>query len=73
MYEAGEELCVTEQHADKPGGPQALSAETEKVSDESRRQTRFRKSALNLQTSNLVVDNGPFPFKPKLCGKKAHF
>lgn len=25
VQEAGEELSVTEQHADKPGGPQALS------------------------------------------------
>lgn len=28
--QAGEQLCVTKQRADEPGGPQALSAESEK-------------------------------------------
>lgn len=35
VHKAAEELCVTKQHTDKPGGPQVLSGETKKESDES--------------------------------------
>lgn len=31
VHEAGEQLFVNKQHIDKPGGPQALSGETENI------------------------------------------